>query len=338
MRKLIHICYLFVWVVLTSFLSSCIEDIDLNHLRPDAKLVLNCAAIPEQPVSAYLSRTWFYTDGKPNQGIEGAEVQLFVNDVFQENMSLLEDTTRQLGSRYKSDYRSHADDRLKIVASAKGYANIEAVTELPEFPLVSKISVSHNHKAETDVWSEKQYYRCYDEFQLTFHDEPSTENFYLVYAREAYIRINEKDTSYIWSSCNLDFGNEPLFANQISAMDRIMENDGIGYSGGIAFSDELVNGKTYTLNMKGGTYSYYQYGVGSGGELQHERIYQISFCSISRSYYNYLKTLAAFRNTSFTGNLASIGLAEPIKVYSNVVGGTGFLGGVTPLTFELKGK
>lgn len=340
MQKRINTRCLVLWTVLACLFSSCIEDIDLDHIRPDAKLVLNCAAVPEQPVSAYLSRTWFYADGKPNKGIEGVEVQLYVNDVFQEKMHLSEDTTKQLGSRYQSEYCSRVGDRLKIVASAKDYANIEAVTELPELPQVSNISVSHQHIENTDLWDGKKNYSCHDEFQLTFHDDPSVDNYYLIYARETFLYINEGDTTYRWYASSLDFDNEPLFANQVSAMDRILENNGIGYSGGMAFSDELVKGKTYTLNMKGSTSSYIYYGLGYGKieNFPHERIYQISFCSISRSYYNYLRTLADYRNSSFTGDLASVGLAEPIKVYSNVIGGTGFLGAATCQTFELRGK
>lgn len=339
MQKRMNMRYLLLWAVLACLFSSCIEDIDLNHIRPDAKLVLNCATVPEQPVSAYLSRTWFYVDGKPNLGIEGAEVQLYVNDVFQEKMALSEDTIQQLGSRYLSEYRPRVGDRLKIVASAKDYTHIEAVTELPELPQVTNVSISHKHKVDSNLSNVEQF-QCHDEFQLTFHDDPAVDNYYLIYARDTYLYIHEGDTTYRWNNSYLDFGNEPLFANQVSAIDRVLENNGIGYFGGMAFSDELVKGKTYTLNVKGSTSSYSYYGTGYGEieNLPHERIYQISFCSISRSYYNYLKTLADYRNSSFTGDLASVGLAEPIKVYSNVAGGTGFLGAATCETFELRGK
>ena len=68
-------------------LMSCIKEIDLESLRPDPTLVVNCVAITGEPLTVSVSRTWFFTDDHPNVTLDKAEVNLFVNGVFKERMS-----------------------------------------------------------------------------------------------------------------------------------------------------------------------------------------------------------------------------------------------------------
>ena len=70
-----------------AFFQGCEQIVDLDSLKPDPKLVLNGVVKAGEPVRANLSRTWFYTDGKPNLTIPGADVKLYVNDVL--HLSLL---------------------------------------------------------------------------------------------------------------------------------------------------------------------------------------------------------------------------------------------------------
>ena len=327
-------------VLLSTFvflLFSCMEDINLDHLRPEAKLVLNCTAIAGYPVSAYLSRTWFFTDDKPNLHIENAEVRLFVNDRLLETLSVSEDTTNKLGSHFLSGYIPRSGDRLKVVATAPGFSGIEAATELPEKPEASDVSVSH--QIDTVRSGLTQFISCKCAFKLTLHDKPSEEDYYLIYLQTAasYELTEEGDTIYRWESRPLDYGNEPLLVNQVSALDRVFGYNSGGYSSGIAFTDELINGKSYTFNMNS-IFDVSFMGPGDpsspGYNEKHTHKYRLYLYAISRSYYSYLKTMQSARESSFSGDLADIGLAEPVRIYSNVAGGTGVLGGVTPQMWE----
>ena len=71
-------------------LMSCIKEIDLESLRPDPTLVVNCVAITGEPLTVSVSRTWFFTDDHPNVTLDKAEVNLFVNGAFKERMSFQE--------------------------------------------------------------------------------------------------------------------------------------------------------------------------------------------------------------------------------------------------------
>lgn len=108
----------------------CEQVVDLNSLKPDPKLVLNGVVKVGEPVCVNLSRTWFYTDGKPNLAIPDAEVKLYVNDVFHEQLAFLAPVGAQSGS-YEAAYSPSAGDRIRITASASGYSDIAVVSELP---------------------------------------------------------------------------------------------------------------------------------------------------------------------------------------------------------------
>ena len=80
-----NICIL---VLLLFVLSGCEKEINLEHMRPEPKLVLNCLAVQGDTLSVELSRTWFYADNKVKDiFVSGADVKLYVNDVFRESLS-----------------------------------------------------------------------------------------------------------------------------------------------------------------------------------------------------------------------------------------------------------
>lgn len=115
---------------------------------------------------------------------------------------------------------------------------------------------------------------------------------------------------------------EPVFSNRFSALDQILNEDLNFDYNGIAFTDELFDGQSYSFNLPwGGTITT------PTDKTYFRKQYVVFLYSISESYYNYMRMLNQLNEGSFTGDLADIGLAEPIRVYSNVEGGTGILGG-----------
>ena len=128
-----NICIL---VLLLFVLSGCEKEINLEHMRPEPKLVLNCLAVQGDTLSVELSRTWFYADNKVKDiFVSGADVKLYVNDVFRESLSEVAVKYEELdidAVRYKSSsYIPVAGDRIRLVASRNGFKDVEAVTEVP---------------------------------------------------------------------------------------------------------------------------------------------------------------------------------------------------------------
>ena len=116
---------------LAVFFQSCEQIVELDSFKPAPKLVLNGVAKAGEPVRANLSRTWFHTDGKPNLTIPDADVKLYVNDVFLEQLTFVAPAKEAQSGSYEAAYSPSAGDRIRITASAPGYPDIAAVSELP---------------------------------------------------------------------------------------------------------------------------------------------------------------------------------------------------------------
>ena len=146
---------------------------------------------------------------------------------------------------------------------------------------------------------------------------PDVGNYYLIYGKEFWhgrygygggcdgIEINEGDTVY-WTSSYIRFSEEPLFKNEVTAFDYIFGTGATSDDYWGAFSDELIDGRTYTMHLPLGSYGHTLY-------LNKE--------DLSILY-------------PFTGDLASSGFAEPIRLPSNVEGGAGVLGSATECIYE----
>lgn len=314
-------------------LIGCEREINLEHLRPDPKLVMNCLAIEGDTLSVELTRTWFYADNDVKDiCVTGADVKLYVNDVFREQLAEVPvryDNMEYDVVTYKSfSYFPATGDRIRLIASKSGFKDAEAVTEVPRPCSVSDIQLVQEIKRDTSRWEHRSYIFVSqaNAMQFTLHDEPGVENYYLI-----YFRLENSSGGYgsgYWdgnaygSSFTPDYGKEPLFAVQHSVLDVMLGYDGVGGYNGLAFTDELIDGKSYQFNIPWNkSYSYDE------GEEYHPDKYHCYLYSVSRSYYNYMKTMQELYNSGFTGDLAESGFAEPIRIYSNVEGGTGILGG-----------
>ena len=190
-------------------------------MRPDPKLVLNCLAVQGDTLSVELSRTWFYADNKVNDiFVSGADVKLYVNDVFRESLAEVAVKYEDLdieAIRYKSSsYMPMAGDRIRLVASRKGFKEVEAVTEVPRPCCVSNFELQQESVRDTSEWWNNTYIHLAQQNTVCFtlHDEPGEDNYYLIYFRQGNIWGGENDTVYSWHSFRPDYGSEPVFAVQ----------------------------------------------------------------------------------------------------------------------------
>lgn len=177
-----NICIL---VLLLFVLSGCEKEINLEHMRPEPKLVLNCLAVQGDTLSVELSRTWFYADNKVKDiFVSGADVKLYVNDVFRESLSEVAVKYEELdidAIRYKSSsYIPVAGDRIRLVASRNGFKDVEAVTEVPRPCSVSGFELQQESVRDTTEWFDDAYIHLAQNNTVCFtlHDEPGEDNYY----------------------------------------------------------------------------------------------------------------------------------------------------------------
>lgn len=324
-----------VLLIAISLFSSCVKDIDLDYLRPTPKLVLNCLASVGDTVKATVSRTWFYTDEKPNIGIKEADVKLYVNDVFREQMEWREgiENYRYLGY-FISSYIPAPGDQIRIDVSAPEMGAVSANAVVPTAP--SLIDLKYEVKADT---TGNMIIRTTN-YSITLRDDASKSNYYLMRLDRGDPYKSGDDVYYEWQSASIDYSGDPLFGGDISVLDKVFGNDWLSGYRGRVFTDESINGTEYTIRLTSGT-SYSSYYPGSDypgydypgyvdpdeDEKQDYPTYlRASLYTISSSYYFYLRALEMRADDSFSNALIDAGLAEPIRVFSNVEGGVGVLG------------
>lgn len=339
---------------LAVFFQGCEQVVDLNSIKPDPKLVLNGVVKAGEPVCANLSRTWFHTDGKTNLTIPDADVRLYVNDVFLEQLTFVAPAKEAQSGSYEAAYSPSAGDRIRITASAPGYPDIAAVSELPLPMPVASCRLLAQKSLVVDDDSVRQYSVNYT-LDLTVKDEPAEANYYLIYGKEFWrgkygygyengagygyeggvngFEVNQGDTVY-WNYTYIHFSEEPLFKNVVTAFDYIFGTGGSQNNYWGAFSDELIDGRTYSMQLPLGWYGYTIYQSKEDQSILYPRKFRFYLQAISKDYFDYLKTLQELKSGSFTGDLASAGFAEPIRLPSNVEGGTGVLGSATECIYE----
>lgn len=326
-------------------LISCIKEIDLESLRPDPTLVVNCVAITGDPLTVSVSRTWFFTDDHPNVVLDKAEVNLFVNGVFKERMRFQEgDEAFNTNGYFTSDFIPVKGDRIRVEAFYPEYGVASAETVVPEPAQVLKAGVTYvpagSHLSAI--------------YQVTLQDNSSEENYYLLRMEEGIPVFDgiakEYTGEYKWFPANPNYATEPVFGQSLTALDQILGNDRITEYGGIVFSDELINGQAYTLRLTDEHYYKTYYGSyplrivpdSIGMEDLNEEDYlpippmhlRVHLYAISADYYRYLKVLQDKEMDSVANALIDGGLAEPIRVFSNIDGGVGILGSCHVGIFE----
>ena len=321
----LHMKHIFLLALLL-LVTSCMKEIDLEHLRPEPKLVLNCVIIQDKPIIASLSRTWFYTEGGVNLLMENADVKLYVNDRFVEQLSFnLNAYNYNTFGGYVATYIPVVGDKIRIEAEMDGYKPVVAEDVIPGPPTLLNFAVEN-------YYNQNPYYSYFQErLKVTFRDDPSAGNCYLIrftrgYPEYDYVGDDWEKTkvykgSYKWYSQYVDFASEPIFANKITILDKVMGNDWLSGGQGRPFSDELFNGKEYTMKLDNG----YSYSSESSEPIMPDSM-RVYLYAISESYYKYMLALASLNDGSLNNDLADIGLAEPVRVFNNIEGGVGILG------------
>ena len=303
--------HLLYTLLLGVFLTSCYRKIDLDEYRTTPKIVINSVVSPDTVVMASITRTWFYPDKKPYVNLPHAHVELYINNQYIETMQwkTLNNPRNpdQPDTLFLSNTIPAEGDRIKIVASTPEYGTVTAEDIIPKKVPIK--NASHTIKKGNGVYQGtiSDYFEIY--YEVTFDEFPEKNNYYLAkitQIKTGYYGYYETEIDYI----------DPVFKEQDAILDESMAFNGLEKRGGALFTDQSINGQTYTLQIKETT-----------AELDETEQRIISIYSLSESYFLYLLSLQKIAGSTLEGGLGNIGLAEPLLVYSNVEGGTGILGG-----------
>lgn len=338
MMKRIYLYPLWFALCLMVF-AGCEWEVEIDKLKTDPRLVLNSVVMAGQPVTASVSRTWFFTEDNPNVTFTDAEVHLYVNGKYRETMVWTEGDKRYNSQGlYQARYCPAPEDHIALMAQKKGFTAVSAEVVVPApcppFEVSERITDAH-----------------YEDrlLSLSFRDNPGVKEYYLCYCEIGYPLWDEEKKefteTYFWSSMDAEYREEPLFAGQLTAFEKILGYDWLSGMFGRVFSDDQIDGKAYTIRLpfRQNALSVEHY-YDDAGEWHWvdspPRLCRVNLYTISESYYRYLKLLIEMEDSSLQRELIKSGLAEPVSFYCNVENGLGILGAGNgqSVTFELSVK
>lgn len=323
MKQLFHI------VFTALCLTSCYKEIDLDEYRTVPRMVINSTVSPDTVVMASVTRTWFYPETKPYVNLPHARVELYINDRFVEPMQWK--TVPNLhrpehpDTLFVSNTVPSEGDRIKIVASTPEYGTAMAEDIIPRRVPIERVRYAIRKGEGLYIDTYTDYYEIF--YEITFSDPPEPGNYYLIRVMSLW---NDSYYGSYWQVVDMDY-IDPVCREQDAILDGSMSFDGLNKGSGALFTDQSINGQTYTLQAKE-----------TAIKLDESESRIVALYSLSESYFLYLLSLQKIAGSTLEGGLGNIGFAEPLRTYSNVEGGTGILGGnhhsETRITLKNKSK
>ena len=281
-------------------LSSCIKELDVTIPSIPQKVVINSLFCPDSILKIHVS----LSEGVENeiQIVENAQIRLYENDIFLQNVSYLSK------GWYSSNYHPKAGMKYKIEINVEGFDMVTAESSIPENASILSFTcdlienLNQNSPANSltklvfdDVGLDKNYYE-FSTFVLIPGDN-------IVEFMEIGSAI-QTDLSLKLDS-DLEFNPKTFY-----------------------FSDELFHNSEKTLLLNG-------LGWTNINPLNNEienGIFSALFKILSSEYYNFRKSWTKHvynQNTDIHNDNPIVLLfkGDPIEMYTNVNGGYGIFAG-----------
>lgn len=281
---------------------ACEKTIDIDVPTEQSKLVLNGYLNPDSTFKVQLTKSAFVLEDYYEQPeVAGATVTLFENEEAVGQLEYLQHGWYELPGFYPE-----AGKTYRLEAEKTGFEKISATeTVLPPVPVLEL--------GMDTVWANNEgSSQPFLEISLTIQDPPG-ENYYV-----PMVWYSFKGTytdPYSNNSVEIE-ESYPIYLEEGSP-DPFMESYCYNYCA-IIINDSFFDGKNYTLKLRGHMRHFPQ-----GWEIKEEKL-SVNLYHVSPSYYLYQATLK--RNYESDGDP----FAEPSPVYSNVEGGYGILGSLSP--------
>jgi hypothetical protein len=277
--------------IISFILTACERETHMNIPPQPPKLATESFSGQNVFPEAYLTRTRGVTDPLPISGqtdvylVRNATVLLYENDILKD--SLKYNAGQQ---RYKAALaKIQAGKTYKLVLSAPGFPTAEAISVTPLLVPINNMTFTRN--ARNDIDGNPQ-----DEVKLSFTDNGSTEDYYLVRIYNAYddflycVNTNDKDVEKL-------VYEDPFYPDDCLQSNRLL------------LSDKNFNGTNKTL-------IFYT----EAGELEPTPGYGkawVELLHVNKEYYTYIKSLNTRENADDNP------FAEPVNLYTNVKNGYG---------------
>jgi len=282
--------YLLLLFVL--FFFSCTKELDITT-EFDNYLVVNSIFSSDDKMEIQFSKTYAISDST-NDFTDNLKIMLYDNSAL-----VLDTLVHQTDLTTSIVPKENHTYSLKV--SSDEYGDIKTEDSMPH-------KVSINKTALIFPAGVDEYGSYWGESQITFTDPANEENYYelLVYT----------GVGNYWNDFSEYTITDPVILN---------EGDVDYHPTSIFFSDELINGETYTMSIKGSmSVQINDEGVKPLGELYAE------LRSVSKNYYLYRKYLTRHLNNqqvAYSDIYDFLYSGEPVDMYTNVENGYGIFAG-----------
>ncbi len=286
----------YIWILIVLLFFSCTKEVHIPVPPLDSKPVVNCLFTADSAFVIYVGKSVPVNDNRPRV-IEDAGVYLYENNIpF--------DTLHYAEGLYYSTLVPRAGTEYRVDVEIPGFDTVYAEDIAPESPP----PVTGNYR--DSVMMDEDGYPV-SQLRLTIPDDGSEENYYEIQLWGSY--LSPYDSSY--QNTGIWFYNENP--------DPVLENEDLiqYYPSTIVFSDEMFNGKKYTLTLN---YQKTFYIVGNIN-MDYNYVLILCFRTVSKDYYLYKKRL--IRHLANQESDIWDGMGNPVQMYSNIHGGYGIFAG-----------
>jgi hypothetical protein len=245
---------------------------------------------------------------------DNADVRFYKNNIYLDSLYYSNPGVDYGEIYYKSNYWSKdvfplPGNEYVIKVKKPGFPDATATTTIPRLVKIERVDTSRVNGLGSNF-----IMNC----RIEFTDPSAEKNYYLF--NIITTRMVPWSRSYLAFACQDPVIEEELSSSSGSGSSLSTVQDKFGF----AFSDKLIDGKKYSLNVSFKGYYYYNYPNNPFPRTSY--IFYLRLISITEDYFKFIQTLNLF-NASYMNPLV-----EPVMVHSNVTGGYGIFAGAAVST------
>ncbi len=275
-------------------LSACEKDFVIKDQASSSKMVVNSMFTNSGKMNVFVTGSYAANGANAIHSLEDAIVELYEDNTFKEQMKYLNSDTVGTFGKFQSSFNPVKGKKysIKVTQSQYGQALAEDEQVIPVQILNYYVA---NYPADSTAITQAK-------MVVNIHDNADKENYYkiTVWAEEKLSQvINAQGDTMIYSRAK---SYKPI--PTIYLADTARE-----WGWNLFFSDNGFNGQNKTLEFD------FQDATSKDKLISCKLWYEIR--TISKSYYQYSKTLELYRQTNNANS------SEPSYVYSNIANGYG---------------
>ena len=277
------------------------------------KLVINGLITTDSLLSVRISNSNYIKDPKMWASFSefvSADVRFYRDNIILDSLHYLFQDNRYViypTSNYKSDkIYPLPGNEYKINVKKLGFPDATAKTIIPRLVKIEKVDTLRT--VVVPGYGRDFIMNC----KIEFTDPADVKNYYLI---NIVTKKSPLKREYMAFDCNDPVIEEEFVSNTM--VGKILKY-------GYAFSDKLLEGKKYSLNVSFDGFYYRENPFNPTPKSSYTIFFRLY--SITEDYFKFIQTLNLFNATYMNP------LVEPVMVYTNVSGGYGIFAGAAVST------